>query len=147
MNLDMIYQVVPNDKTKGIDGIFGMKTWKAVLDFQRKNNLEARWYCWKNYGSLKKQLSKAGYTVKVTASLLNVLVLELKILLWVWIRKNATYKLLEIKDGWGRIASPAGWISLIRHRNIIERKIFICLKLMISIIIGLVLYLNNGKSS
>jgi hypothetical protein len=23
----------PNDKTKGIDGIFGMKTWKAVLDF------------------------------------------------------------------------------------------------------------------
>ena len=28
------------------------------------------------------------------------------------IRKNATYKLLEIKDGWGRIASPAGWVSL-----------------------------------
>jgi hypothetical protein len=28
------------------------------------------------------------------------------------IRKDATYKLLEIKDGWGRIASPAGWISL-----------------------------------
>ena len=28
------------------------------------------------------------------------------------VRKNATYKLLEIKDGWGRISSPAGWISL-----------------------------------
>jgi hypothetical protein len=28
------------------------------------------------------------------------------------VRKNATYKLLEIKDGWGRISSPAGWVSL-----------------------------------
>ena len=104
----------PNDKTKGIDGIFGMKTWKAVLDFQRKNNLEADGIVGeKTMDALEKATSKAGYTVKVTASLLNVRSgpgIENSVV--GMIRKNATYKLLEIKDGWGRIASPAGWVSL-----------------------------------
>ena len=104
----------PNDKTKGIDGIFGMKTWKAVLDFQRKNNLEADGIVGeKTMTALEKATSKAGYTVKVTASLLNVRSgpgIENSVVGMV--RKNATYKLLEIKDGWGRISSPAGWVSL-----------------------------------
>lgn len=104
----------PNDKTKGIDGIFGMKTWKAVLDFQRKNNLEADGIVGeKTMEALEKATSKAGHTVKVTASLLNVRSgpgIENSVV--GMIRKNATYKLLEIKDGWGRIASPAGWVSL-----------------------------------
>lgn len=104
----------PNDQTKGIDGIFGMKTWKAVLDFQRKNNLEADGIVGeKTMEALEKATSKAGHTVKVTASLLNVRSgpgIENSVVGMV--RKNATYKLLEIKDGWGRIASPAGWVSL-----------------------------------
>ena len=104
----------PNDKTKGIDGIFGMKTWKAVLDFQRKNHLEADGIVGeKTMTALEKATSKAGYTVKVTASLLNVRSgpgIENSVVGMV--RKNATYKLLEIKDGWGRISSPSGWVSL-----------------------------------
>jgi N-acetylmuramoyl-L-alanine amidase len=63
--------------------------------------------------ALEKATSKAGYTVKVTASLLNVRSgpsIESSVV--GMIRKDATYKLLEIKDGWGRIASPAGWVSL-----------------------------------
>lgn len=57
--------------------------------------------------------NKEGSTVKVTASLLNVRSgpgIENSVVGMV--RKNATYKLLEIKDGWGRISNPAGWISL-----------------------------------
>lgn len=105
----------PNDKTKGIDGIFGMKTWKAVLDFQRKNKLEADGIVGeKTMDALEKATSKtAGYNVKVIASLLNVRSgpgIENAVVGMV--RKNATYKLLEIKDGWGRIANPAGWVSL-----------------------------------
>ena len=104
----------PNDKTKGIDGIFGMKTWKAVVDFQRKNNLEPDGIVGElTMAALEKATSKAGHTVKVTASLLNVRSgpgIENNVV--GMIRKDATYKLLEIKDGWGRISSPAGWVSL-----------------------------------
>ena len=104
----------PNDKTKGIDGIFGIKTWKAIVDFQRKKDLEPDGIVGKlTMTALEKATSKAGYTVKVRASLLNVRSgpgIENSVV--GMIRKDATYKLLEIKDGWGRIASPAGWISL-----------------------------------
>lgn len=104
-----------NDKTKGADGIYGMKTWKAVVDFQRKNNLDPDGVVGeKTMAALEKATtSNGGYTVKVTASLLNVRSgpsIEESVVGMV--RKNATYKLLEIKDGWGRIASPAGWVSL-----------------------------------
>ena len=104
----------PNDKTKGIDGIFGMKTWKAVLDFQKKNGLEPDGIVGElTMEALEKATSKAGYTVKVTASLLNVRSGPgIENVVVGMIRKNATYKLLEIKDGWGRISSPSGWVSL-----------------------------------
>ena len=104
----------PNDKTKGADGIYGMKTWRAVIDFQRKNNLDPDGVVGEQtMAALEKATSKAGHTVKVTASLLNVRSgpsIESPVV--GMIRKNTTYKLLEIKDGWGRIASPAGWVSL-----------------------------------
>ena len=104
----------PNDKTKGIDGIFGMKTWKAVLDFQKKNGLEPDGIVGElTMEALEKATSKAGYTVKVTASLLNVRSGPgIENVVVGMIRKNATYKLLEIKDGWGRISNPSGWVSL-----------------------------------
>ena len=104
----------PNDKTKGIDGIFGIKTWRAIVDFQRKNDLEPDGIVGElTMEALEKATSEAGYTVKITATLLNVRSgpgIENSVV--GMIRKDATYKLLEIKDGWGRIASPAGWISL-----------------------------------
>ena len=104
----------PNDKTKGVDGIFGIKTWRAIVDFQRKNDLEPDGIVGElTMEALEKATSKAGYTVKVTATLLNVRSgpgIENSVV--GMIRKDAIYKLLEIKDGWGRIASPAGWISL-----------------------------------
>ena len=116
MLVDLGYTLTdkPNDETKGVDGIFGMKTWKAIVDFQRKNNLEPDGIVGElTMEALEKATSKAGYTVKVTATLLNVRSgpgIENSVV--GMIRKDATYKLLEIKDGWGRIASPAGWVSL-----------------------------------
>ena len=92
----------PNDKTKGADGIYGMKTWRAVIDFQRKNNLDPDGIVGeKTMEALEKATaSNSGYTVKVTASLLNVRSgpgIENSVV--GMIRKNAVYKLLEIKDG------------------------------------------------
>lgn len=63
--------------------------------------------------ALEKATSKVGYNVKITANLLNVRSgpgMENSIVGMV--RKNAIYKILEIKDGWGKISSPAGWISM-----------------------------------
>ena len=103
-----------NDPDKGADGIFGLKTWQAVVAFQKKNNLDPDGIVGEiTLAALEKATSTAGYTVKITANLLNVRSgpgIENSIVGMV--RKNATYKLLEIKDGWGRISSPAGWISL-----------------------------------
>ena len=116
MLIDLGYVLTdkPNDKTKGVDGIFGIKTWRAIVDFQRKNDLEPDGIVGElTMEALEKATSKAGYTVKVTATLLNVRSgpgIENSVV--GMIRKDATYKLLEIKDGWGRIASPAGWVSL-----------------------------------
>ena len=116
MLIDLGYVLTdkPNDKTKGVDGISGIKTWRAIVDFQRKNDLEPDGIVGElTMEALEKATSKAGYTVKVTATLLNVRSgpgIENSVV--GMIRKDATYKLLEIKDGWGRIASPAGWISL-----------------------------------
>ena len=104
----------PNDATKGADGIFGMKTWKAVIDFQKKNNLDPDGVVGElTMEVLEKATTKVGYNVKITANLLNVrLGPGMNNSIVGMVRKNATYKLLEIKDGWGRISSPAGWISL-----------------------------------
>lgn len=103
-----------NDTTKGIDGIFGLLTYKAVRDFQKKNKLTVDGIVGeKTMEALEKATSKSGYNVKITASLLNVRSgpgIENSVVGMV--RKNATYKILEIKDGWGRISSPAGWISM-----------------------------------
>ena len=116
MLIDLGYVLTdkPNDKTKGVDGIFGIKTWRAIVDFQRKNDLEPDGIVGElTMEALEKATSKAGYTVKVTATLLNVRSgpgIENSVV--GMIRKDATYKLLEIKDGWGRISSPSGWVSL-----------------------------------
>lgn len=103
-----------SDTTKGVDGIFGLLTYKAIRDFQKKNNLTVDGIVGeKTMEALEKVTSKAGYNVKITASLLNVRSgpsMENSVVGMV--RKNAIYTILEIKDDWGRISSPAGWISM-----------------------------------
>ena len=52
--------------------------------------------------------------VKVTANLLNVRKgPSTKNAIVGITKKNTTHEILEIKDGWGRIAKPDGWISLV----------------------------------
>ena len=103
-----------DNATKGADGIFGLLTYKAVRDFQKKNGLSIDGIVGeKTMEALEKATAKAGYTVKITANLLNVRSgpgIENSIV--GLIRKNAIYKILEIENGWGKIASPSGWISM-----------------------------------
>ncbi len=116
MLIELGYILTDNKKdlNKGADGIFGLKTWRAVVDFQRKNNLDPDGVVGElTMAALEKATSKVGYNVKITANLLNVRSgpgMENSIVGMV--RKNAIYKILEIKDGWGKISSPAGWISM-----------------------------------
>lgn len=103
-----------NDTTKGADGIFGNLTYVAIRKFQQAQGLTVNGIVGeKTFEALEKATSKASYTVKVTASLLNVRSgpgIENSVI--GIIRKGATYTLLEIKNGWGRISSPAGWVNM-----------------------------------
>ena len=61
---------------------------------------------------LEKATTKTN-KVKVTANLLNVRKNPgTKNTIVGVIRKNTIHEILEIKDGWGKIAKPEGWISL-----------------------------------
>lgn len=109
------YTLTNKPNKTGIDGIFGTLTHQAVIDFQLKNNLKDDGIVGKlTMAALEKAVTnKAGYNVKITANLLNVRSgpgIENSIVGMV--KKNAIYKILEIKDGWGKISSPAGWISM-----------------------------------
>lgn len=106
------YKLTEKPNKTGIDGIFGSLTQKAVLDFQRKNNLEDDGIVGKlTMAALEKAVN--NNIVKVTASLLNVRsgpgtnnsVVGV-------LRKGTTCKILETNNGWGRISSPAGWICM-----------------------------------
>ena len=102
--------------TIAIDGIFGLKTYAAVRDFQSKNGLVVDGIVGpKTLTALEKATSNSNdsYQVKITASLLNVRsdagitnpIVGI-------VRKNSTYTILQTKEGWGKISSPSGWICL-----------------------------------
>lgn len=99
-----------------VDGIFGLKTYTAVRDFQSKNGLVADGIVGpKTLAVLEKATSDSNnsYQVRITANLLNVRsnagtnnpIVGV-------IKKGSTYTILQIKEGWGKIENPSGWISL-----------------------------------
>lgn len=99
-----------------VDGIFGLKTYAAVRDFQSKNGLTVDGIVGpKTLTALEKATSNSNdsYQVRVTANLLNVRsdagttnpVVGV-------IKKGTIYTILQTKDKWGKIGNPSGWISL-----------------------------------
>lgn len=99
-----------------VDGIFGLKTYAAVRDFQSKNGLVADGIVGaKTLTALEKATSNSNnsYQVKITANLLNVRsnagtnnpIVGV-------IKKGSIYTVLQTKEGWGKIENPSGWISL-----------------------------------
>lgn len=98
------------------DGIFGLKTYAAVIDFQSKNGLTKDGVVGpKTLAALEKatSTSSSSYQVKITASLLNVRSgASISNPIVGMVKKGSTYTILQTKDGWGKISSPSGWISL-----------------------------------
>jgi hypothetical protein len=105
-----------------VDGDYGIKTYNAVIKFQKQYGLVADGI----YGTksnekmedvLKNSQSTAakvnGYKIKVTARALNVRkhpsmsggVAQV-------IHQNEIYTIVEEKNGWGKLKSDAGWIML-----------------------------------
>ena len=99
-----------------VDGIFGLKTYAAVRDFQSKNGLTVDGIVGpKTLTALEKATSNYNdsYQVKITASLLNVRSdAGITNPIVGMVRKNSTYTILQTKEGWGKISSPSGWICL-----------------------------------
>ena len=99
-----------------VDGIFGLKTYAAVRDFQSKNGLIIDGIVGpKTLTALEKATSNSNdsYQVKITASLLNVRSdAGITNPIVGMVRKNSTYTILQTKEGWGKISSPSGWICL-----------------------------------
>lgn len=100
------------------DGDFGAKTSNAVREFQRKNGLSVDGIAGpKTLEAVDKAIASNSTKIKVTASLLNVRAgagTNYKVV--ATIKKDSTHKLLEEKDGWGRISN--GWISSQYYKRI-----------------------------
>lgn len=97
---------------KGADGNFGTKTYNAVITFQKKYKLTVDGLV----GSqTQTAISKAlvGLEIKTTASLLNVRSgpgLSNRVIKM--IKKDSVYKILEEKEGWVKLNTLNGWVSL-----------------------------------
>lgn len=100
------------------DGDYGEKTANAVRGFQRDNGLTVDGIAGpKTLEAIDKKIESNSTKIKVTASLLNVRAgagTNYKVVTTV--KKDSTHKLLEEKDGWGRISS--GWISSQYYKKI-----------------------------
>ena len=98
----------------GADGIFGSATKQAVMDFQRKKGLSVDGLAGQatlNALYTVTNTTNAKQTVTVTASVLNVRQgpgIQYPIV--DRISRGATYQLIEVQNGWGRINK--GWVSM-----------------------------------
>lgn len=94
------------------DGIFGKNTAAAVQHLQTKHNLEVDGIVGPDTNEVIYQLNKKSFTVQITAIALNVRTGPgTKNAIVAYLYRNAQYKIIEEKDGWGRI-DGLGWISL-----------------------------------
>lgn len=100
----------------GADGIFGNSTYKSLIDFQSKNGLVADGLAGtKTFNKLDELIAvkNSRYTVKITASVLNVRVGPgTSYAVFTSVKQNEVYTIVEEKNGWGKLKSGAGWISL-----------------------------------
>lgn len=99
-------------KSGAVDGIFGKNTEAAVKRLQEKHKLEVDGIVGPDTNEVIYQLNKKSSTIIITASALNVrLGPGTKYNVVTCVYKNSQYKIIEQKDGWGRI-DGLGWISL-----------------------------------
>lgn len=102
----------------GADGDYGVKTEDAVRKFQYDKNLTPDGVAGPvTLEAIESAIKSSVTNIKVTATLLNVRAgagTKYKVLTTV--KKNSTHKLLEEKNGWGRISK--GWISSAYYKKI-----------------------------
>lgn len=93
------------------DGDYGGKTADAVRRFQDKNGLAPDGIAGsKTFVAIDKAIKSNGTLIKITANLLNVRAGSgTNYQIVTTVKKDSTHKLLEEKNGWGRISS--GWIK------------------------------------
>lgn len=107
---------------RGADGDFGAGTFSAVRKFQDNNGLSVDGIAGtKTLAAISSALQKAtgGKQVKVTASLLNVRSgAGTTNTIVATVKKGTICIVTEEKDGWGKIQSPAGWISSQYYENV-----------------------------
>lgn len=96
------------------DSIYGNKTREAVIKFQQKKGLPADGLAGKNTLDALYEATNATsakQTVTITANLLNVRTGPgTQYPITDRVSRGASYQLLEVKDGWGRITK--GWVSM-----------------------------------
>lgn len=104
----------------GADGDFGKDTEDAVCEFQRDSSIgvdgiagsQTLAYLDKAIAALNATVT-SGNSVKVTASALNVRSgAGTNYPAVSYVRNGSICTVVEEKNGWGRIVSPAGWISM-----------------------------------
>lgn len=101
----------------GVDGIYGVNTAEAVRKFQRDKKLSVDGIAGAlTQSAIKQALSgyfSAGDTVVVVANLLNVRKgAGTNFAIMTAVKKNSTYTLSEVKNGWGKLKELSGWVSL-----------------------------------
>ena len=100
----------------GADGKFGKGTYESLIKFQKDNGLKVDGSAGTNtFNKLNELIANknSSYKVKITASVLNVRKgAGTNYSIATTVKKNEVYTIVEEKNGWGKLKSGAGWISL-----------------------------------
>ncbi|WP_195949542.1 N-acetylmuramoyl-L-alanine amidase [Clostridium saudiense] len=100
----------------GADGKFGKGTYDSLIQFQKDYGLKVDGLAGTNtFDKLYELIASknSSYKVKITASVLNVRKgAGTNYSIATTVKKNEVYTIVEEKNGWGRLKSGAGWISL-----------------------------------
>ena len=100
----------------GADGKFGKGTYESLIKFQNDNGLKVDGLAGTNtFNKLNELIANknTSYKVKITASVLNVRKgAGTNYSVATTVKKNEVYTIVEEKNGWGKLKSGAGWISL-----------------------------------